>query len=226
MLDSEAQVISRLPPPPSRVTKRAKLLALVALLVTMVGSIGLDQISKHMSEQQLMIWQHDEDLRMYQGRPHHVWSNTPTPPARGSGDFYLYFGFNYVRNQGAAWGMLANLDDKFRIPFFYGMTALAVIIILFYLRVTPPGHRLARLALALILSGAIGNFIDRLRVGYVIDWIDVRWNIAGWSYSFPNFNVADSCISVGVFMLLLDALLLEMLRRKKIRARNAVLGLD
>ena len=78
----------------------------------------------------------------------------------------------------------------------------------------------------MILSGAIGNFIDRLRVGYVIDWIDVRWNIAGWSYSFPNFNVADSCISVGVFMLLLDALLLEMLRRKKIRARNAVLGLD
>ena len=226
MQDNEATVISRLPPPPSRITGRAKVLSVMALLLMIAGSVGLDQVSKIMSEKQLMVWQHDDNLKMYQGRPHHVWSNTPTPPARGSGEFYLYFGFNYVRNQGAAWGMLANLDDKIRIPFFYGMTALAILIILFYLKVTPFGHRFARLALALILSGAMGNFIDRVRVGYVIDWIDVRWNIFDWSYSFPNFNVADSCISVGVFMLLVDATLLEMLRRKKVKARNAVLGMS
>ena len=226
MQDKEATVISRLPVPPSRITGRAKVLSIVALLLVAAGSVGMDQISKIMSEQRLMVWQHDDNLKMYQGRPHRVWSNSLTPPARDSGEFYLYFGFNYVRNQGAAWGMLADLDDKIRIPFFYGMTALAVIIIFFYLKVTPFGHRLARLALALILSGAVGNFIDRLRVGYVIDWIDVRWNVFGWSYSFPNFNVADSCISVGVFMLLLDATLLEMLRRKKLNARNALLGLS
>ena len=225
MNDNEATVISRLPPPPSRVTGRAKLLSSLALLVMLLGSVGLDQSSKLMSEQQLMVWQHDADLKMYQGRAYPVWSSAPKPPARGSGDFYLYLGFNYVRNQGAAWGMLANMDDKFRVPFFYGMTALAVIIILFYLKVTPFGHRLARLALVMILSGAIGNLVDRIRVGYVIDWIDVRWNIFGWSYSFPNFNVADSCISIGVFMLLLDATLLEILRRKKVRTQNSALGM-
>ncbi len=226
MQNDEATVITRLPPPPSRVTGRAKVLSLVALLFMVVGSIGLDQASKVMAEQQLMVWQHNDNLKMYQGRPHRVWSNTPTPPARGSAELYLYFGFNYVRNQGAAWGMLSDLDDKLRVPFFYGMTALAVFIILFYLKVTPFGHRFARLALALILSGALGNFIDRVRVGYVIDWIDVRWNVFGWSYSFPNFNVADSCISVGVVMLLIDATLLEILRRKKINTRNALLGMS
>jgi signal peptidase II len=66
----------------------------------------------------------------------------------------------------------------------------------------------------LILSGAIGNFLDRVRFGYVIDWIDVRWNLLGWRYDFPNFNFADSCITVGVSFLLVDMLILEGLRSR------------
>ena len=62
MQDNEATVISRLPPPPSRITGRAKVLSIVALLLMAAGSVGLDQVSKIMSEQQLMIWQHDEQF--------------------------------------------------------------------------------------------------------------------------------------------------------------------
>jgi signal peptidase II len=69
--------------------------------------------------------------------------------------------------------------------------------------------------LTLILSGAIGNFIDRIRYGFVIDWIDVRWNLLGWRYDFPNFNIADSAITVGVSLLLIDMLILESIRQKK-----------
>jgi signal peptidase II len=130
-------------------------------------------------------------------------------------------GFNYVRNLGAAWGALSNLPDNVRVPFFYVVTIVAVFIIGLYIKTTPVEHRLTIFALGLILSGAVGNFIDRLRVGYVIDWIDVRWNLMGWRYDFPNFNVADSAITVGVLFLLFDMLVLESLRRRSDKTNTA-----
>jgi signal peptidase II len=126
-----------------------------------------------------------------------------------------------VRNLGAAWGALSNLPDNIRVPFFYVVTIVAVFIIGLYIRSTPVEHRLAIFSLGLILSGAIGNFIDRLRLGYVIDWIDVRWNLVGWRYDFPNFNIADSAISVGVAFLLFDMAVLETLRRRSEKAATA-----
>ncbi len=65
----------------------------------------------------------------------------------------------------------------------------------------PPGDTTARLALVLILGGAAGNLIDRLVYGYVIDFIDVFYG----SWHWPTFNIADSAISVGAFLLILDA---------------------
>ena len=91
-----------------------------------------------------------------------------------------------------------------------------------YMRSTPAHHRLARFALCLIFSGAVGNFIDRIRLGYVIDWIDVEWNILGWTYNFPSFNVADSCITVGVTLLLFDLLFLEA--RRKVMTESVAEG--
>lgn len=199
-----------------------KVLSLLSLVLVLASAVLLDQLSKRSAERSLLLWEHPENTRQYQGRPYFVWSTAEATPDRGSSKFYLYFGFNYVRNQGAAWGMLSNLRDSIRVPFFYGMTAVAVLLIFYYLFTTPFDHRLARFALVLILSGALGNFIDRLRVGYVIDWIDVRWNIGGWFYYFPNFNIADSCISIGVFCLLLDASLLEYLRRRRLKNAPAI----
>lgn len=181
-----------------------------------LGSIGLDQVSKWHAQSTLMVWTDHSDPSLYQGQrlPLVSAGDMDSAPSRP----YLYLGLNYVRNLGAAWGALSTLPDVIRVPFFYAVTVFAVIIITLYLRSTPPHHRVATFALGLIMSGALGNFIDRLRYGYVIDWIDVRWNLLGWRYDFPNFNIADSAISVGVSLLMVDMLILEAIRIKKSQA--------
>lgn len=191
---------------------RTKIYSLVCLLIMLIGSVGLDQVSKLHAQEELMKWSHETDLTQYQGQrvPLYAFGDPVGAPDK----FYLAFATNYVRNLGAAWGALSNLPDHIRVPFFYSVTVLAVIIIGVYMRATPAHHRFAVFALGLILSGALGNFLDRVQHGFVIDFIDVRWNILGWRYDFPNFNVADSAITVGVMLLTFDMLVLETLRRK------------
>lgn len=194
--------------------RRSRLISYVFLLIMILGSVGLDQASKFHSEETLMAWSHETDANLYKGQRYPVasfGSNLPDDQSK----LFVSFALNYVRNLGAAWGALSNLPDNVRIPFFYLVTIVAVFIIGLYIRSTPVEHRLAIFSLGLILSGAVGNFIDRFRLGYVIDWIDVRWNLFGWRYDFPNFNVADSAITVGVGMLIFDMLVLEGLRRRK-----------
>lgn len=192
---------------------RAKRISWVFLAIMVFGSVILDQVSKVHAQDKLMIWTDDSDLTHYQGRRFPIWASAESRAA--SENFYISVGFNYVRNLGAAWGALSGLDDSIRVPFFYAVTAAAVVIITIYLRSTPVHHRLSIFALGLVLSGAIGNFIDRIRLGYVIDWLDVRWNLFGWRYDFPNFNWADSAITVGVSFLLFDMMVLETLRQKR-----------
>jgi len=191
---------------------RAKRLSIICLLLMVLGSIGLDQVSKTHAQKSLMIWSDPHDPAGYQGQRFPIWSSNADVEFRGGDSSFISISTNYVRNLGAAWGALASLPDYIRVPFFYLVTSLAVVIILIYMRSTPVHHRLVIFSLALIMSGAVGNFIDRVRFGYVIDWIDVRWNILGWHYDFPNFNVADSSISVGVMLLLVDMVFFERSR--------------
>lgn len=191
---------------------RTKKLSLLFLLLMTLGSIGLDQVSKVHAQETLMKWSDPVNLGEYQGQRYPVLSLGS--PSAETNSLYFSFSTNYVRNLGAAWGALSNLPDSIRAPFFYLVTFFAVIIIGIYMRSTPLHHRTAIFALGLILSGAVGNFIDRIRLGYVIDWIDVRWNLLGWRYDFPNFNIADSAITVGVTLLMFDMLVLEALRRR------------
>jgi signal peptidase II len=192
---------------------QAKRLSVIFLVLMVLGSIGLDQVTKIHSQSKLMVWSDAENPAAYRGQRYPIWSSDGQDGATPNISF-VAVGTNYVRNLGAAWGALSTLPDAVRVPFFYLVTCIAVVIIVVYMRSTPVNHRLAICALALILSGAVGNFVDRLRLGYVIDWIDVRWNLLGWRYDFPNFNFADSCITVGVSLLLIDMLILERLRQK------------
>ncbi len=115
-----------------------------------------------------------------------------------------FWHFRYVENPGAAWGFLSGAQSWFRTPFFLLISLAAMVFIIVYFRRTTPEQRLLRLALALVFGGAIGNFLDRVRLGYVIDFIDWHWyDKATW----PTFNVADSAITVGVAMMILDMLL-------------------
>ncbi|MGB5179856.1 MAG: signal peptidase II [Gammaproteobacteria bacterium] len=103
-------------------------------------------------------------------------------------------------NYGAAFSFLGDASGWQR--WFFIVLALVVMgILLAWLRRLPPGDTSARLALVLILGGAAGNLIDRVVYGYVIDFIDVFYG----SWHWPTFNIADSAIFVGAFLLILDA---------------------
>ncbi|MBE0596512.1 MAG: signal peptidase II [Desulfuromonadales bacterium] len=119
-----------------------------------------------------------------------------------------FFHITHVRNKGAAFGFLA--DSSFRLPFFILVAIVALGGILWYLRTLREDQRLLQFTLCLIFAGALGNLIDRIRLGEVIDFIDVHW----YQYHWPAFNVADSAISVGVVLMLVD-LWMEERKRKR-----------
>lgn len=118
------------------------------------------------------------------------------------------FSITYLRNKGAAFSFLS--DASWRLPFFIMATLIAVVAIIVAFWKLREDQRFAAFSLTLILSGAIGNLIDRVRMGEVIDFLDVYWK----SHHWPAFNVADSAICVGVAMLALD-MFLEERRIKK-----------
>ncbi|MDH4008562.1 MAG: signal peptidase II, partial [Desulfuromonadales bacterium] len=103
-----------------------------------------------------------------------------------------FFNLTYVRNKGAAFGILA--DNAVRIPFFITVSIVAMLGILWYINRIRNDQKLAVFSLSLVFAGACGNLIDRVRLGEVIDFLDVFWQ----RYHWPAFNVADSAITVGV----------------------------
>ena len=108
----------------------------------------------------------------------------------------------YVRNPGAAFSLLADAPAQVRLPFFVAVTLAAGIAVLWMLKGTPKADRVSRLGLGLILGGAIGNALDRLRFMQVVDFIEV--GVRG-VYVWPIFNVADSAVCVGVGLLIYRA---------------------
>ena len=119
-----------------------------------------------------------------------------------------YFTLVRVHNSGAAFSMLSNASGWQRW-FFTGIGVVATGFILWMLR-SHPTQKLFCFALALVLGGAVGNVIDRLAYGHVIDFLDFHWDFLAplfYQGHFPAFNVADSAISVGAVSLILDELL-------------------
>ena len=109
-----------------------------------------------------------------------------------------FFNLTYVRNTGAAFGIFAGSHEAFRLPFLILVSVLAlgfVVVMLKRLRDEETG---LITALSLIIGGAIGNLIDRVLYGEVIDFLDFYWS----HYHWPAFNVADSCITIGVLITL------------------------
>ncbi len=122
-----------------------------------------------------------------------------------------FFNFTYVRNFGAAFGFLAESHPSFRELFFLSMPPIALIIILGILRGVKNEDTKQIIALSSIFGGAIGNYIDRIRFRYVIDFLD--FHIYG-KWSWPAFNIADMAIVGGVGLLLL-LMFLENSKKKE-----------
>jgi signal peptidase II len=107
--------------------------------------------------------------------------------------------FTYIQNTGSAFGFMANLGPAVRIPFFIAATLLASFIVFTYQKMLPQERIWARIALGLVWGGALGNLVDRLLYGKVVDFIDAK------DLYFPFiFNVADTCITVGLLYLLFE----------------------
>lgn len=109
-----------------------------------------------------------------------------------------FFDIVHARNQGAAFGILR--DSSIRLPFLIMVSLAAVVVILIVYRKLRPDQKLAAASLSLVMAGAVGNLIDRVRLGEVIDFLQVHW----YQHAWPAFNVADSAICIGVAFMAID----------------------
>ena len=114
-----------------------------------------------------------------------------------------FFQLHFIVNPGGLFGSFRDLPGFWRTALFTALPILASAGLLYFLMRTHHAQRALRVGLALILGGAIGNLVDRIRFGHVIDFLDVYWKEHHW----PAFNVADTAICIGVGLILLDAFL-------------------
>jgi signal peptidase II len=147
-------------------------LALIAAVIVLV----LDQVTKAIVAREMTLYQ-----------------SIPLLP---------FFSLTYVRNTGAAFGILGGLPPAIRLPLFCLVTIGAVFALVSYLRDLRPTETLIAVALGGILGGAAGNLLDRIRFHEVVDFLHLHY--AG--YDWPMFNVADSAITVGVALVLIRSL--------------------
>ncbi len=117
-----------------------------------------------------------------------------------------FFNLTHIYNPGGAFGFLSGSPSELRQIFFLVSSILAMGLILFLYAKVPPGQRLLELGLSLIMGGAIGNILDRIRIGKVIDFLDLYIKDLHW----PAFNVADSAITIGIGLFIYHVLFKDL----------------
>ena len=116
------------------------------------------------------------------------------------------FDIIHIRNPGGAFGLLAGSSPDVRKLVFLFISLMALVLVFWFYIKTPSTHRFLATGFAMIFGGAVGNLIDRIRFGKVVDFLDVYVG----RYHWPAFNVADSAISVGIAIFLLHLVLKKM----------------
>lgn len=111
-----------------------------------------------------------------------------------------FFSLTHIRNPGVAFGIFASSTSNVKIPLFIIFSIIAIGAILVFFYQTPRDHRMTLTGLILLFSGAIGNLIDRIMYQEVVDFLDFYFG----DLHFPAFNIADSCITIGVGLLFID----------------------
>lgn len=149
------------------------------------------------------------------GMQHYMYQRVP---AHDTTVLTNWLHFRYAENCGGAWGLLHGASESLRKPFFMVVTLGAVLFIVHLYRGLEANQRSMRWALPLVLGGAIGNLVDRLRLGYVVDFIDMHWRDR---YHWPTYNVADIAITVGIGLMLLEYILGPRAERKERPAKVA-----
>jgi len=129
------------------------------------------------------------------------WVSTSSFP-RGRAVIDGFFMIDYVQNEGIAFGLFHSLQSSWKPVILSAMALAAVAIVLIYIWRTPVRARVLFIALGLLLGGILGNFFDRLRHGYVVDFLKLHWRDA---FSWPTFNIADAAITIGVILIIYDS---------------------
>ena len=111
-----------------------------------------------------------------------------------------FFQFTHIRNPGVAFGLFANYKAEYKVLFFIVFSSIAIIAILVFYYQTSSDKKMVNTGLILLFSGAVGNLIDRILYHEVIDFLDFYYK----SYHWPAFNIADSCITIGVVLIMID----------------------
>ncbi len=196
---------------------RSTFLMLTGYLLLLVAIAVLDQSTKLQSQKNYLLWSHPTEIHQMSTRTESVFAlgvppsgqNDAAPQAEPAKPTANWFELNltYVRNTGAIWGIMQNLPGRWSNVLFMVIYPIFMLLLAHTFLLSNPGQRLLRVAVICIFAGAIGNFVDRATVGYVIDWIYARWRILGWTYHYPVFNVADIAIVTGVSVWILDSLL-------------------
>ena len=151
-----------------RVDKRTQLIVAIVL-----GIVLLDQVTKILVAQTIVLY-----------------TRIPVVPS--------FFDLTHLRNPGAAFSLFAQAPEWFRQPFFFLVTGIAIVALSLFLHRAKDDGLFLTIAVSGVLAGAIGNLIDRMVYGEVIDFLLFYWG----TYHWPAFNVADSCITLGVIGLL------------------------
>jgi signal peptidase II len=191
--ERDAQGVESLPDEEQAAPPRSIIKAIIALVTGNVVLIWLDQWSKAWAAKAL-----------YTGSAAAA-GGVPTNPGELYTrviEVYSWFNFRLVGNKGAAWGIFKDLPETVRVKFFVALSVVALFALL-WLYFNSYGQRMMQLGLILISGGAVGNLIDRIQIGYVVDFID--WHIN--NHHWPTFNVADIAISVGVGVLIIDIIM-------------------
>lgn len=176
-LDSDPPVPPALPATAAPAAARASWLTAGLIWWVILGVIVLDQVTK------ALVW---NSLPLY--------ASMPVVPG--------FIDLVHVHNRGVAFGLLNDVAHPQRGVLTTGLAAVALAGIAYYARHVQAHERLAKIGLSLILGGAVGNLADRIRQGFVVDFVDVYWG----DWHFWAFNVADAAITTGATLIFLELL--------------------
>jgi len=155
------------------------------LIICFVSILILDQYTKHEAQQKIPLY---HTIKVIDG----------------------FFNLTHLRNTGGAFGILAGKKEGIGSLFFIAVSLVAIGTILYLFHKLKEDERILSLSLSLVLSGAIGNLIDRIRYGEVVDFLDFHL----FSYHWPAFNIADSAITIGIGLMAIGLLFHDKKRLK------------
>jgi signal peptidase II len=158
--------------------------------------VAADAWTKHWATKTFLQWSNPLDVHIYQSNHKNIFAWGQENLVTHSPFFSL--DYTYVRNTGSAWGMFSSLPLGVTNVVYPILGFLVAMFLLYSMKETTKNQWGIRLGFTCILAGAFGNLLGRLTHSFVVDFLWPQWEIWGWRYSFPVFNVADAFVDVGI----------------------------